>query len=89
MLKQSNVAVYTMYMGYSMEQGFKKAVEGYQKNFATMWSDKPGFSPSPFPYAFVVDLRTMKVLKPQVQPGGQVVTAFDAAQMCDAQPDKL
>lgn len=89
MLEQADVAVYTMYLGYSLEEGFKKAVLGYQKNFATMWSDKPGFSPNPFPYAFVVDLRTMKVVEPELQPGGQVVTAYDAATTCSKLPDDI
>lgn len=89
MLEQSDVAVYTMYVGYPFEDGFKKAVLGYQKNFATMWSDKPMFSANPFPYAFVVDLRTMKVVKPHLEPGGQVVTAYDAAKTCDGLPDEI
>lgn len=89
MLKLSTVAVYTMYLRSPVESGFERAFLGHQKNFCTMWSEKPGFSPNSFPYAFVVDLRAMKVVKPHREPESQVVTAFDAAKACDGLPEEL
>lgn len=82
------MAVYSVYRGYSLDQVKSKVVGQWAGGVSNMLSNRPAFQITKPPYAFVVDLRTMKAINwrtPKTK--SPVPTAWHAAWACDQIPD--
>lgn len=82
------MAVYSVYQGYTLDQVNSKVVDGWAGGFSHMMSNQANFQITRPPFAFVVDLRTMKAIEwrtPETE--SPVPTAWHAAKACDKLAD--
>lgn len=80
--------MYSVYQGYELGQVKSKVVDQWSGGVSNMLSNKAAFKITRPPYAFVVDLRTMKAINwktPDTK--SPVPTAWHAAWACDQIPD--
>lgn len=76
------MAIYSIYNGKDLKGGFNQVITGYSGGYTNMWSNKSNFQPPTAPYGMAIDLRTMKVLKPDLSNGSAVVSIWHAANAC-------